>query len=43
MMPNFWQHCAISALQISKEYFDIFDFLVEMSLVQTVKAETPQT
>ena len=35
MTSNFWRYCAISALQISKNYFARFDFFVEMKLVST--------
>ena len=34
--------CAISALQISKKHFVMFDIFVKMKLVPTVQAETPQ-
>ena len=36
MTSNFWQHCAISALKISKKPFATFDFFVKMKLVSTV-------
>ena len=29
---DFWQHCAISALQISKKHLAMFDFFVKMKL-----------
>jgi hypothetical protein len=32
---NFRQHCAISALQISKKHFATFDIFVKMKLVST--------
>ena len=35
-MSNFWQHCPISALQISKKHFVTFDFFVKMKLASTV-------
>ena len=37
MMPNFWQHCAISALKMSKKHFATFYFLVNMNLVSNVE------
>ena len=33
MMSNFWQHCAISALDISKKHFAMFDLFVKIKLV----------
>ena len=33
MAPNFWQDCAISALQISKKHSATLDFLVKINLV----------
>ena len=35
-MFTFWQHCAISALQISKKHFATLDFFVKTKLVSTV-------
>ena len=40
MTSNFWRHCAISALQISKNHFATFDFFVKMKLVSTVHKST---
>ena len=40
MTSNFWRHCAISALKISKKHFATFDFLVKMKLVSTVHKST---
>ena len=37
---DFWCHCAISALQISKKHFATFDFFVKMKLVSTVWVST---
>ena len=34
---DFWRHCAISALQISKNHFATFDFFVKMKLVSTLR------
>ena len=36
MTSNFWQQCAISALEISKNHFATFDFFVKMKLVSTM-------
>ena len=30
MTFNFWQHCAISTLEISKKHFAKFDYFVKM-------------
>ena len=35
MISNFWRHCAISELKISKNHFATFDFFVKMKLVST--------
>ena len=40
MTSNFWRHCAISALKISKKHFATFDFFVKMKLVSTVWVST---
>ena len=40
MMSNFWQHCAISVLKISKKHFATFYFFVKMKLVSTVWVST---
>ena len=41
MTSNFWRHCAISALKISKNQFATFDFfLKKMKLVSTVWVST---
>ena len=37
MTPNFWRHCAILALEISKNHFATFDFFVKIKLVSTVR------
>ena len=40
MTSNFWRHCAISALKISKNHFATFDFFVKMKLVSTMWVST---
>ena len=40
MTSNFWRHCAISALKISKNHFATFDFFVKIKLVSTVWVST---
>ena len=39
-MSNFWQHCAISALEISKKHLKCLIFFVKMKLVSTVWVST---
>ena len=37
MTSNFWQQCAIAALEISKKHFAKFDYFVKMKPVSTMK------